>query len=80
MNNIVLVETAKMLNNINDECYTYGVWKDRGYQVKKGEKARFSEVIWKAKTYTDENGTENKKFFMKKSHFFTSDQVEKIKK
>ena len=66
------------------------MWKQLGYQVKKGQKAVASFTIWKHTskkeemevTYTD--GTkgieevDNSRMFMKLSSFFSASQVEKI--
>ncbi len=83
-------ETKQMVEE-PEAIHTYATWKQLGYQVKKGEKAKASFTIWKyvegkketiEVKYTDgTTGTEevdNNKMFMKKAHFFTMDQVEKI--
>ena len=60
--------------------HTYAAWKSIGYQVKKGQKAKAAFTIWKyteSKKQNDEEEAEGK-MFMKLSHFFTKDQVEKI--
>ena len=67
-----------------EALHTFQGWKERGYIVKKGEHARASFVIWKqgkGKTTTDENGDEittGGRMFMKKSFFFTREQVTPI--
>lgn len=59
--------------------HTYAAWKSIGYQVKKGQKAKAAFTIWK---YTESKKNDEEeaegKMFMKLSHFFTKDQVEKI--
>lgn len=71
--------------------HTYKEWQRRGYQVKKGEKAKMTSYIWRYKNKakkdgeTDENAVEievNKsdKFYQTKAFFFTVEQIEKIEK
>ena len=69
-----------------EDIHTFARWKAFGRQVKKGEKAKASILIWKAKQYEetlqDENGNEITeeavKMFMKKAFFFTLEQTEPI--
>ena len=74
-------ETKKLVEE-PEEIHTYAKWKQLGYQVKKGEKAKASFTIWKCvagKKEEEESDQEpDNKMFMKKAHFFTIDQVEKI--
>ena len=61
--------------------HTYGGWRELGYQVKKGSKAKATFTIWKyvkgkKKQETDEEP--EARMFMTKASFFTIDQVEKI--
>lgn len=76
-------ETKKMVEE-PEALHTYAIWKQLGYQVKKGEKAVASFTIWKCVTakQNEENAEEQpeNKMFMKKAHFFTIGQVEKINK
>lgn len=65
-----------------EAIHTYAIWQQLGYQVKKGEKAKTSVMIWKyveGKKNEEKNEEDESKMFMKKAHFFTIDQVEKIK-
>lgn len=69
-----------------EPLHTFAHWKSLGRQVKKGEHAKASFIIWKqGKAYTKKNketGEEEEKegrMFMKKSSFFTLDQTEPIK-
>ncbi len=71
--------------------HTYKVWKDNGYQVKRGEKG-FPITIWNHKTrkmteeelskleIIPEEGTVSAGYYQKKAYFFTINQVEKIEK
>ena len=63
-----------------EPIHTYNGWKDRGYQVKKGEHAKASFSIWKYSGKKDEETGEDiqGKCFQKKSFWFTFDQVEKV--
>lgn len=70
-----------------EEIHTYQHWKALGYQVKRGEKAAASFMIWKAGKSKEEpnpeapeENLEKMKMFMKLAHFFTMAQVEPIKK
>lgn len=63
----------------SEEIHTFQKWKSLGYTVRKGEKAVASFTIWKHTTKTDkESGEESASMFMKKAHFFSTSQVEKI--
>lgn len=74
-------ETKKLVEE-PEAIHTYAVWQQLGYQVKRGQKAIASFTIWKcvAGKNNDEGSDEQpeNKMFMKKAHFFTMDQVEKI--
>ena len=74
-------ETKQMVEE-PEAIHTYAIWKQLGFQVKKGEKAKASFTIWKyveGKKQEEESDQEpESKMFMKKAHFFTIDQVEKI--
>jgi antirestriction protein ArdC len=83
MTNLEIIEKEKMINGIDCEAHTYVAWLQLGYRVKKGEKAVFSTKIWKRGSKKDEGAEERTEegsgyYFMKQSHFFTINQVEKI--
>lgn len=103
LKNGIIKSTGKQIEVVNalgekltvaepEPIHTYAIWKQLGYQVKKGEKAKASINIWKhvAKTeemeVTYENGStgieevDASKMFMKKAFFFTFEQTEPIKK
>ena len=64
-----------------ETIHTYQVWKELGYQVKKGEKAKASFTIWKyvkGKKKEESDEEPEAKMFMTKASFFTIDQTEKI--
>lgn len=74
-------ETKKLVEE-PEVIHTYATWKQLGFQVKKGEKAKASFTIWKCvagkKNEEESEDQPENKMFMKKAHFFTIDQVEKI--
>ena len=73
-------ETKKLVEE-PEAIHTYAVWKQLGFQVRKGEKAKASFTIWKCVAGKKEEECDEQpenKMFMKKAHFFTIDQVEKI--
>ena len=75
-------ETEKLVEE-PEAIHTYATWKQLGYQVKKGQKAKASFTIWKhvAGKKNEETGEESEsKMFMKKASFFTFEQVEKIER
>ena len=63
-----------------EPIHTYNGWKELGYQVRKGEHAKAVFPIWKYAGKKDEETgeEENGHCFMKKSHWFTFDQVEAV--
>jgi hypothetical protein len=78
-----------------EELHTFQKWKELGYSVKKGEKAKATFSIWKHTTKMLNTNTGNaetdkmnqqindqggeSKMFMKLSAFFTFSQVQPIK-
>lgn len=83
MTNVEIIEKYKKLNNIpeNTALLTFMEWKKRGYNVKKGEHAKYKISVWKCdkKKRTDEDGKEyeTEQLFMTIGNFFTIDQVER---
>ena len=67
-----------------EPIHTYQTWKSLGYQVKRGQKAKASFIIWKyvgKKALNEESGEMEEidgRCIHKLAHFFTADQVEKI--
>jgi len=70
-----------------EEIHTFARWKALGRQVKKGEHAKATFMIWKqgkaskkAQEEAEKNGEEvpQGRMFMKKAFFFTIDQTEAI--
>ena len=80
---IVALEWALLVGNgvisSDEEIHTFQKWKSLGYSVKRGEKACASFMVWKHTVKKDkESGEESAAMFMKKAHFFSTSQVEKI--
>lgn len=67
-----------------EEIHTYNGWKERGYQVQKGQKAKAAFPIWKTvkrskkKNEDEDKDTINERMFLKNSFWFTRNQVEAI--
>ena len=64
-----------------EPIHTYNGWKELGFQVQKGQKARCQFVIWKyaARKKTEDMEVEPEgKMFMKRASFFTQEQVERV--
>lgn len=81
MTNNAIIEAAKMLNGIDEECHTYNRWKSMGFQVRKGEHAAFKAKIWKQgkkKVETEAGEEEQGRMFMKTASFFTASQVDAV--
>ena len=92
MTNLEIIESERLLNNIDEELEldTFQGWKNRGYQIIKGQKALFKTKIWKprkidVKEVKDENEEQpaedkksNSKFIMVNSAFFSEEQVQKV--
>lgn len=69
--------------------HTFNGWKERGYSVRKGQKAALKCDIWKhskkveavpAKTQDGqetEQDIDTSRYYRKLSHFFTAEQVER---
>lgn len=59
-----------------EPIHTYNTWKEYGRQVKKGEKAICSLMIWKHTTKQTEDGEQRSRMFRKRAYFFTAGQTE----
>ena len=77
-----IIAAYKAANNIplNALLYTWAVWHNMGYRVRKGEKCKHRIQMWKMGTKKDEDGNmvNTKRCFHKTMSLFTSEQVEKI--
>ena len=70
-----------------EPIHTYAAWQEKGYQVRKGEKAIAAITIWKqGKAYvtkdkeTGEEVQKDGRMFQKTAYFFKASQVDKIEK
>lgn len=82
--NTELIALYKLEHNIplETELLTYGAWKSKGYQVKRGEKCRHRVVMWKhteKKVMKDKQEITKGYCFHKTMNLFTIEQCEKIK-
>ena len=78
-----IIDAYKAANNLplDSPLYTWGVWRNLGYQVKKGEKCRHRVALYKHTTKKiEQDGQERTvgRCFVKTANLFTSEQVEKI--
>lgn len=86
--NKAIIELYKAENGLplDMPLYTWAVWHNMGYRVRKGEVSRHRVPLWK---YTDKQGKsdtseqeapqgQNRKCFMKTMYLFEREQVEKI--
>ena len=65
-----------------EEIHTFAAWKNRGYKVRKGEKAVARILIWKYANREVENEDgeveDRSRMFMKTAAFFSQSQVEEL--
>lgn len=75
-----LPDGTKMEIEEPEAIHTYNGWKELGFQVKRGQKAKAAFTIWKYTGKVDEETGEQKEghCFPKKAFWFTADQVEKV--
>lgn len=80
--NKTIIELYKTENGLplDMPLYTWAVWYNMGYQVKKGEKCKHRVTMWKMGQKKDEEGNmvDTGRCFHKTMSLFTSEQVEKI--
>ena len=78
-----IVEAYKAAHGISIDTplYTYGVWYNKGYQVKKGEKCRHRVCLWKyGEKKIKQDGQERTvgRCFNKTMSLFEMSQVERM--
>ncbi len=87
MKNTEIIAMALKKNGIREEVDTYQGWKNRGHQVRRGQKALFTEWIWKPcynKTSgrndneddADNENASKRRMILVKASFFGRSQVE----
>ena len=80
--NKAIIELYKAENGLplDMPLYTWAVWHNMGYRVRKGEKCKHRVQMWKMGAKKDEDGNmvNTGKCFHKTMSLFTSEQVEKI--
>lgn len=77
-----IIEAYKIANNIplTTPLYTYAVWHNMGYQVRKGEKCRHRVTMWKMGQKKDDEGNiiNTGRCFYKTMNLFDETQVERM--
>lgn len=79
-----LPDGTKIEIELPEVIHTYNGWKERGYQVRRGQKAKATFTIWRyigKKVQDEESGefeTVDGRCIPKKASFFTIDQVDRI--
>ena len=80
--NKTIIELYKAENGLplDMPLYTWAVWRNMGYQVRKGEKCKHRVTMWKMGQKKDDEGNmvDTGRCFHKTMSLFTSEQVEKI--
>lgn len=77
------IDTAEQAT-IADSLHTYNTWKAQGLQVKRGQKATISAMLWRwtdkpPKAQRSDNGDDapDPHYYMKRCYLFTAAQVER---
>lgn len=81
MTNMQIITGAMVLNGVTEEVDTYAGWKRRGFQVQRGQKAKFQTKIWKpckAKKSEGEEESEGTRLILVNASFFVKSQVEEV--
>lgn len=80
MTNLEIIQQEMILRNISIPCHTYLGWKERGYQVQRGQKALFSLKLWKPVKAKEvkEDAEKNSKMILVKAYMFSLEQVKPI--
>lgn len=77
-----IIAAYKVAHNIplTTPLYTYAVWRNMGYQVKKGEKCKHRVQMWKMSTKENEEGntTNTGRCFHKTMSLFEMSQVQRM--
>lgn len=80
MTNMQIIMGAMVMYGVTEAVDTYAGWKRKGYQVKRGEKAKFNTKIWKpcGKRKAEDNEEDTKKLILVNASFFVKSQVEEV--
>ena len=77
-----IIAAYKTANNVplTTPLYTWEVWHNMGYRVRKGEKCKHRVTMWRMGQKKDDEGNmvNTGRCFHKTMSLFTSEQVEKI--
>lgn len=81
--NRAIIDAYKTANglSLDTPLYTWAVWHNMGYRVRKGEKCKHRVTLWKhTKKKIEQDGQEKTvgRCFHKTMNLFTSEQVERM--
>ena len=80
--NKAIIELYKAENGlpVDYPLYTWAVWHNMGYRVRKGEKCRHRVTLWKMGTKKDDEGNmvNTGRCFHKTMSLFSMEQVERM--
>lgn len=80
--NKTIIELYKAENGLplDMPLYTWAVWHNMGYRVRKGEKCRHRVQLWKMSTKKDDEGNiiNTRRCFHKTMNLFDETQVERM--
>ena len=80
--NKAIIDAYKTANglSLDTPLYTWAVWHNMGYRVRKGEKCKHRVTMWRMGQKKDDEGNmvNTGRCFHKTMSLFTSEQVEKI--
>ena len=80
--NKAIIDAYKAENGLplDMPLYTWAVWHNMGYRVRKGERCKHRVQMWKMGQKKDDEGNmvNTERCFHKTMSLFTSEQVEKI--
>ena len=80
--NKAIIDAYKAANglSLDTPLYTWAVWHNMGYRVRKGEKCKHRVTMWRMGQKKDDEGNmvNTGRCFHKTMSLFTSEQVEKI--
>jgi hypothetical protein len=79
MSNAEIILGNCLLVGIMENVDTYAGWNTKGYKIKAGSKAVFTDRIWKpCKVKNEKTGEPENKLILVKASFFTESQVIKV--
>lgn len=80
--NKAIIDAYKAANglSLDTPLYTWAVWHNMGYRVRKGEKCKHRVTMWKMSTKKDDEGNiiNTRRCFHKTMNLFDETQVERM--